>query len=113
MNTDSIQIGDGVTACGWSDRQAATVIAKTAKSITIQYDKQKLINHMKSNEPDKLTMSVGGFCGHASGTQRWKCEPDVDGWKTIARLRKNGRFYCSKDGRQLIEGRFPYYDFNF
>jgi hypothetical protein len=41
------KIGDGVTLCGYSDRSAYTVIAVTAKTITIQRDKATLLPEKK------------------------------------------------------------------
>lgn len=33
-----VKVGDGATICYYTDRKAATVIAKTAKTITVQED---------------------------------------------------------------------------
>ncbi len=49
-------IGGPATIRHYSDRDAATVIAisPSGKTITIQKDKQKLLNAPNSNEPDRL-----------------------------------------------------------
>ena len=38
----TVQVGDGVTICYWSDRHAATVIKKTPLSLTVRRDKATL-----------------------------------------------------------------------
>jgi hypothetical protein len=61
-------VGDGATTCGWSDRHAGTVIARTAKTMKIQYDKATLLNGPDSGEKDALKFSPGGFVGHTEWT---------------------------------------------
>lgn len=144
MKTDTIpaetetefQIGKGVTVCGYSDREAFTVIKRTAKTITIQRDKATLLNGYKSGEPDALKFYPGGFHGHTEGVQRYHYERDENGEILVARLRKQprrvsltvGEYTRDETGnlityklvpdfkvgsKTVIAGRSEHYDFNF
>ena len=123
------QIGDGVTLCGYSDRAAYTVIAVTAKSITVQRDKATLLNGFESGEKDALQFSPGGFVGHTSGIQRYSYETNPEGHILKCRMKKRPTLVWTKgedgsysdvaqaDFRQgssrVVAGRSEYYDFNF
>lgn len=110
------EIGDGATENRWTDRKAATIIARTAKSITVQLDKQTLLNGATSGAEDALEFAPGGFCGHTSGAQRYAYERDEDGATATYTLRKNGRWVKAgqaQDGQSLSAGRNGFYDFNF
>jgi autotransporter-associated beta strand protein len=112
---DELSIGDGATYCGWSDRQAGTIIAKTATTITWQRDKATLLNGSGSGEADALEFSPGGFSGHTSGSQRYSYERDTDGITRKFTKRGDGTWRLSgaKTGATLIAGRSEHYDFNF
>ena len=103
-------VGDGATLVGWSDLHAYTVIARTAKTLTLQRDVAKLLNGYDSGEPDALQFAPGGFCGHTSGAQRYAYEQDQNGHKIVARLTKRG---WAVNGQRIIAGRAEHYDFNF
>jgi len=111
------QIGDGATVCMWSDRFAATVIEASEKRVVIQYDKQELLNGMRSGEADALQCAVGGFMGHVSGAQRWSYERNEQGRTAVYTLRRNGQWIRKGDemrgGQKLVKGRSAYTDFNF
>lgn len=124
-----LKVGDGATLCSYSDREAYTVIEMTDQTVTLQRDKATLLNGMDSTEPDKLTWSPGGFCGHVSGVQRYKYEPDPQGEIVIARLRPQRRLtkfqvgdrwheaslpiIKTPDNSLVIAGRHEHYDYNF
>jgi hypothetical protein len=105
-------VGEGATCHGWSDSRAYTVIAVTAKSVTLRRDKATLLNGIKSGAPDALSFSPGGFCGHTSGTQRYEYAQDEAGSVVIARLHKHGRWMTPGNERVTV-GRHEHYDFNF
>lgn len=105
------EVGDGATICYWSDCDSATIIARTAKTLTLQEDTQELLNNTGSGEPDALKFAPGGFLGHTSGTQRWKTEPNPKGRIHVARLTKRG--WMAKGLRVSVGVRNPHYDFNF
>lgn len=89
------EIGDGVTITCYSDRHAGTIIAKTAKTITVQRDFAKRI--------DKNGMSE---------SQEYEYSSDPKGMKEIFRLTKRG--WRNKVGNGLVIGeRDEYYDFSF
>lgn len=106
-----IDIGDGVTMYLWSDAHACTVIAKTAKTLTIQRDKASLDPNFK---PEWIP---GGFAAHCTNAedQEWTYEPDPNG--EIIKCRwseKRGRWQTGSDGSIRIgRGRHEYYDYNF
>ena len=77
----------------------------------MRYDKATLLNGFKSNEPDKLTFTPGGFFGHTEGNQRYSYETDPTGQLVGVRVTKRG-LMAGKHSR-VIEGRHEYYDFNF
>lgn len=105
-------VGEGATCHGYSDARAYTVIAVTAKSVTLRRDKATLMNGVNSGAPDALSFSAGGFCGHTSGTQRYEYAQDEAGGTVTARLRKNGK-WVTTGGERVTTGRGEYYDFNF
>ena len=107
MCVGDIKVGDGVTVCYWTDRQAYTVIKRTAKTLTLQRDKCT-----RDFEPEWI---VGGFAAHCTNNndQKWKYETDPNGsickayWKP-----SRGKFYV--DGTLgVIKGRHEFYDYNF
>jgi hypothetical protein len=125
------KIGDGVTLCGYSDRSAYTVIAVTAKTITIQRDKATLLNGYESGEKDALQFFPGGFVGHTTGAQRYSYERDENGHVVKCFMRKRPKMVwtpgAGENGRsadvphadfrqgssRVIPGRHEHYDFNF
>ena len=103
LESREFEVGDGATLCGYSDRDAYTVIKRTAKTLTIQEDKSTLLNGFESGEKDALVCHPGGFCGHVEGTQRYSYE-------VVARLTKKG---WKVNGSRVVAGRSHYHDYNF
>jgi hypothetical protein len=112
LTVEDLNVGDGVTLCLYSDRNAYTVIGKTAKTVKIQRDKATLLNGVNSDEPDKLNFSPGGFSGHTSGIQRWKYEADPNGEIVTLRMSKKG-YLIAPARTPIIANRSEHYDFNF
>lgn len=123
---DTAKIGDGATVNCYSDRQACTIVKRTENKIWVQRDKATLLNGFKSGEEDALKFSPGGFCGHASGTQRYTYEPNPAAsvvcysrreWtndydrKTYVRYIRVGQ--ARKGGESISSGRHEHYDYNF
>lgn len=106
-----IEVGDGVTMYLYSDRKAYTVIAKTAKTITIQRDKAIRDPGFK---PEWVPGGFSAICTN-SEDQKWTYERDPNG--EIVRCRwseKYGRYQTGSDGSIAIgRGRHEYYDYNF
>lgn len=103
---------DAATVCAYSDRKSATIIKRTAKTITVRHDKAQLLNGMGSGEADALTCTPGGFCGHVEGVQRYHITSDPYGRVEIYRLRKDGQYH-GPSGRLALGFRAPHYDYNF
>lgn len=119
-----ITVGMGATIHGYSDAHACTIIAvsKNGKKVTVREDKATLLNGHGSGAPDELKFSVGGFCAHVSGVQRYAYEPDPNGSESTYTLRslKNGgeRWVrvgeTTRGGSSLTIGeRREHYDYNF
>lgn len=118
---DHAEVGEGATWRILSDCWAGTIIKKTAKTITWQRDKSTLLNGANSDAEDKLTVSVGGFCAHTSGRQRYSYQPDTDGsivkfsrrdyGKRVVWLKTGHR--SRSPGNTLTLGRHEHFDFNF
>ena len=129
------KVGDGATVHGYSDAAAYTVLKVTRTTVTLQRDKATLLNGTQSGEPDALTFTPGGFCGHTEGRQRYKYEANPEGEIIVAHLKKSPRkvslpcgeweevngslrtqklepFVAFKSSR-VTPGRFEHYDFNF
>lgn len=106
-----IEVGDGVTMYLYSDRKAYTVIAKTAKTITIQRDKAI---RDPSFKPEWVPGGFSAICTNC-GDQAWTYERDPSG--EVVRCRwseKYGRYQTGSDGSIAIgRGRHEYYDYNF
>ena len=106
---ENVAVGDGVTVCYWTDRNAGTVIKRTAKSLTIQQDKATLVPEFKPN------FIVGGFAAHCTNQseQKYTYAPNPDGriFKAYWSEKKKG-FYADKCLR-VIAGRHEFYDYNF
>lgn len=106
-----LDVGDGVTMCLYSDQHACTVIAKTAKTITIQRDKATLDTNFK---PEFI---VGGFAAHCTNQedQKWTYERDLNGEITRCYWsEKLGRYTTGGDQSiRISPGRHEFYDYNF
>lgn len=119
QNILPIESDDAATAHSWSDSHAATIIKRTPKTITVQFDTAKLLNGSDSGEPDALKFERGGFLGHTSGQQRYEYTRDENGRTRTYSLRKNGRWIekgapANSRGCSLTLGkRHHHYDFNF
>lgn len=114
INTESnreIEVGDGVTMCLYSDAYACTVIAKTAKTITIQRDNAKLDPNFK---PEFIP---GGFAAHCTNQedQRWTYERNPDGQITRCYWSEILGMYTTGGDRsiKIRLGRHEFYDYNF
>jgi len=124
---DFLNVGDGATYTSFTDRQAATIISRTEKQITIRFDHAKLLNGAESGEADALQFSVGGFAAHCEGRQRYQYTRNENGremkfsrrvimnsytgesrveWKAVGTR-------TSERGSTLQAGRHHFYDYNF
>lgn len=106
-----IEVGDGVTMCLYSDAYACTVIAKTAKTITIQRDKA-------TRDPNfKPEFIPGGFAAHCINQedQRWTYERNQDGEITRCYWSEKLGMYTTGGDRsiKIRLGRHEFYDYNF
>lgn len=117
---NQFKVGDPVTYILYSDRDAGYVVgvSDNGKRVQFQYAKTELLNGPKSDHPDKLTFTPGGFFGHMEGEQIYKIEPDPAGRVIEFSLRKNGKWKLAghpmkSPGCSLVPGHSHWYDFNF
>lgn len=120
MNFHQFNVGDKATYILHSDRDAGYIVgvSDNGKRVQFQYAKATLLNGPKSDHPDKLTFTPGGFCGHMDGDQIYEIIPDPAGWVIEFSLRKNGSWKLAghpykSPGCSLVPGHSHYYDFNF
>lgn len=118
----ALNVGDGVSVSVWSDVDAFTIVKKTATTMTLRGDFQKLINR------EELVFHAGGFAAHCENqhVQRYEYSPNLDGHEMKITLRRwkdaegNERRAWKKSGVGIFEqggnvyaGRRAFYDFNF
>jgi hypothetical protein len=120
MHNNTLNIGDEVTHVLWTDAAAGWVksVSKSGKTVTVELAEQTLLNGVNSGEPDALKFAPGGFCGHTSGSQRWKIERADKPSTMKFTLRNTGQWKAANSstkspGNVLCKGHKPYYDFNF
>ena len=105
---DEIAVGDGATVCLWSDRNAYTVIKRTAKTLTLQRDR---VTRDPEWKPDYIPGGFSVICLNNS-EQRWLYESDPEGKVITAHWsQKKLGFYWQ--GLHVIPGRCEFYDYNF
>jgi hypothetical protein len=93
----NVNVGDGVTICYYTDREAGTIIKRTKNTITYQQDKAIRIDN-----------------NGMSDSQEYRYERDSNGkievyhWSS-----KYGCFRNSKNHLYVINGRHEYFDYSF
>ena len=93
----NIQVGDGVTICYYTDREAGTIIKRTKNTITYQQDKAIRIddNGMSDFQEYRYERNPNG-------------KIEVYHWSN-----KYGCFRNSKNHLYVINGRHEYFDYSF
>lgn len=104
---NELEVGDHAHICHYSDVSPVTVIKRTAKTITVRYDKAE---RDPSWTPEWVS---GGFAGHCTNQdeQRWIIEEDPDGRTEVFRLRRVG--WRNTADEKLYPGWKKFYDYNF
>lgn len=104
---NELEVGDHAHINHWSDVSPVTVVKRTAKTITVRYDKA-------TRDPNwKPEFIVGGFSAHCTNNdeQKWIIEEDENGRTETFRLRKIGwRNSCDE---KLYPEWAMHYDYNF
>jgi len=106
---NNVKVGDGITCHGYSDSHAYTVIAKTAKTITIQRDDATLDNW-------KPEVILGGFVGHCTNqsSQKYIYTQNKDNPPEKLHADRQGYFHSNNDKNHKVTlGRNEFYDYNF
>ena len=102
------QVGDRCHIAGYTDIRPCTVIARTAKQVTVRVDTAEL-----TKAP---TMVPGGFCGTVIERAEWQCKDDMNGYTIKFSLRANGHWVrcgSSLRGSILSAGWLNYFDYGF
>lgn len=104
---NELEAGDHAHICHWSDVSPVTVIKRTAKTITVRYDKAELDPNWK---PEFV---VGGFSAHCTNNddQQWIITEDLNGRTETFRLRQVG--WRNKSDEKLYPEWMKKYDYNF
>jgi len=107
----SLKVGDRVHICHYTDITPATVVARTAKSITVRYDKAHLDDEWK---PEFIPGGFGAHCTNDSDQMgHWVIEEDLDGSTEVFRWSKRYNRYKNKSDEFCEPGWMKYYDYNF
>lgn len=112
-----VQVGDAVTICLYSDREAYEVVkvSPSGKTLELYPLKATLLNGFNSGEPDALVSHPGGFCHHVTGTQRYRYERyEEKDPRRVSKARwseKRARYQTPRG--TLIPGAHKHYDYNF
>lgn len=105
---ENAKVGDGATVCYWSDREAYTIIKRTAQTLTLRRCKATLKPEFK---PEFIP---GGFAGTVVNQheQDYDYEEDENGSVIVAHWSKKfGKFRWGS--LSVIPGRSEHYDYNF
>ena len=93
----NVNVGDGVTICYYTDREAGTIIKRTKNTITYQQDKAIRIDN-----------------NGMSDCQEYRYERDPNGKIEVYHWsNKYGCFRNSQNHLYVINGRHEYFDYSF
>jgi len=104
-----VEVGDGVTVCLYTDKNAYTVVKRTKCTITIQRDKATLSPNFKPE------FDIGGFCAHCTNNneQTYEYERDESGDVETCHWSEKLGCFVLKSAARVINGRHEFYDYNF
>lgn len=103
---NGMEVGDHASVKLWSDEEPCTVIRRTAKTITVRYDKAELDPNWK---PEWIPGGFSAICTNNS-EQKWIITEDPNGSTETFRMTKRG---WEHNGCRLTPGWHKYYDYNF
>ena len=106
---NELEPGDHCHKCCWSDIEPCTVINRTAKSITVRFDKATLAKDWK---PEFVTGGFSAICTNIHD-QRWDIEEDPEGEVEVFRWSKRLNCFKNKSDERLYPGWYKFYDYNF
>lgn len=104
------QNGDRCAWRIWTDVEPCTVVARTAKTVTVRIDKAEV-----EKAPE---MIPGGFAAVVTEPARWTISEDPAGQLLVFSLRKGGNWKLQgtssrEVGNSLVAGWRKFYDYGF
>ena len=105
---ENATVGDGATVCMWTDREAYTIIKRTAQTLTLRRCKTTLKPEFK---PEII---AHGFVGTVINQheQDYDYEENENGRIMKAHWsKKYGEFRCGSNS--VVPGRHEFYDYNY
>lgn len=106
----SLEVGDKVHICCYSDINPATVIKKTATTLTVRYDKA----HLDGWKPEMIPGGFSAVCLNDSDQiGHWIIEDDLDGRTEVFRWSKRHNRYKNRSDEFCEPEWLKYYDYNF
>lgn len=104
------QIGDKCNWRSWTDVEPCTVVARTAKTVTVRVNKTEL-----AKAPE---MIPGGFAAVVTEPAEWRILDDLEDSFYKFSLRKNGTWKLqgtgsNEVGNNLSAGHRKFYDYGF
>ncbi len=104
---NELEVGDHAHICHWSDVSPVTVVKRTAKTITVRYDKATRDPNWK---PEWIPGGFSAICTNIDD-QKWIIEEDENGRTETFRLRNVG--WRNKADEKLYPEWMKHYDYNF
>ena len=105
----SLEVGDKVHICHYSDIDPGTVVRKTPTTIVVRYDDADLDPAWK---PEFIPGGFSAICTNDS-SQRWIIKEDLGGKLETFRWSKRYNRYRNRSGESVYPGWYKYYDYNF
>lgn len=105
----SLEVGDRVHICRYSDVDPGTVVKKTNKSITVRLDDA---DRDPAWKPEWIPGGFGAICTN-DADQKWIIKEDLEGDTEVFRWSDKYNKYRNKSGNNCYPGWYKYYDYNF
>lgn len=104
-----MEVGDHAHVCQWSDVDPCTIIAKTATTLTVRYDKAE---RDPAYTPEWIPGGFSAICTNQDD-QQWVISEDEDGRVEVFRWSKKYNQYRNTAGERLYPEWRKFYDYNF
>ena len=107
----SLEVGDRVHICHYSDISPATIVKRTEKMIIIRYEKANLDQSWK---PEFIPGGFSAYCvNNSDQLEHWIIEEDLDGSTEKFNWSEKRGVWKNKSNETIGVGWIKYYDYNF